>query len=55
MSSGVVRLRVSRDAVKKLFVGSKRISVSRGIDEVLDKYSEKVREDVLEEFLKERR
>jgi len=54
MSSGVVKLRVSRNAVKKLF-GSKRVSVSKGIDEVLDKYSERVEEDVLEEFLKERR
>ncbi len=54
MSNGVVRLRLSRDAVKKLF-GSKRISVSKGIDEVLGKYSEKVEEDVLEELLKERR
>ncbi len=54
MPSGVVRLRLSKDAVKKLF-GSKRISVSKGISEVLDKYSEKVEEDVLEEFLKERR
>jgi len=54
MTSGVVRLRLSKDAVKKLF-GSKRISVSKDISEVLDKYSEKVEEDVLEEFLKERR
>lgn len=49
-----MRLRLSKDAVKKLF-GSRRISVSRGISEVLDKYSEKVEEDVLEKFLKERR
>jgi len=54
MPSGVVKLRLSRDAVKKLF-GSRRISVSKGISEVLDKYSEKVDEDVLEKFLKERR
>jgi len=54
MTSGVVRLRLSKDAVKKLF-GSKKISVSMGISEVLDKYSEKVEEDVLEEFLEERR
>ena len=54
MPSGVVRLRLSRDAVEKLF-GSRRISVSKGISEVLDKYSEKVEEDVLEKFLKERR
>ena len=49
-----MRLRLSKDAVKKLF-GSRRISVSKGISEVLDKYSEYVEEDVLEEFLKERR
>ncbi len=54
MSGGVVRLRVSRGALKKLF-GSKGISVSKGIDEVLDKYAERVEEDVLAEFLKERR
>ncbi len=54
MPSSVVRLRLSRDAVKKLF-GSRGISVSKGISEVLDKYSEKVEEDVLEKFLKERR
>ena len=54
MSGGVVRFRISRNAVEKLF-GSKRTSLSRGIDKVLEKYSEKVREDVLEEFLKERR
>ncbi len=54
MSNDVVRLRLSKDAVKKLF-GSKRISVSKGIDEALDKYSERVEEDILEELLKERR
>ena len=54
MPSGVVRLRLSKDAVKKLF-GSRRNSVSKGIDEVLDRYSERVEEDVLREFLKERR
>ncbi len=54
MPSGAVRLRISRNAVKKLF-GSKRMSVSKGIDEVLNKYSERVYKDVLEEFLKERR
>jgi len=52
--SGVVRLRMSRNGVEKLF-GSKKVSVSKGIDRILEKYSEKVREDVLEEFLKERR
>jgi len=54
MSSGVVRLRISKNAVEKLF-SSKKVSVSKGIDEVLEKYSENVKEDVLEEFLKERR
>ncbi len=54
MSSGVVRLLISKDVIKKLF-GSKKINVSKGIDEVLEKYSEKVEKDVLQEFLKERR
>ncbi len=54
MSGGAVRLRISRNAVEKLF-GSKRTSVSKGIDKVLERYSENVKEDVLEEFLKERR
>ena len=54
MPSGVVRFCVSRSAVKKLF-GSRRSSVSKGIDEVLDKYSERGGEDVLKELLKERR
>ncbi len=54
MPSSVIRLRLSKKAVKKLF-GSRSIGVSKGISEVLDKYSEKVEEDVLEKFLKERR
>ncbi len=54
MPNSVIKLRLSRNAIEKLF-GSKRVSVSKGIDEVLDKYSERVGEDVLEEFLKERR
>ena len=54
MPSGAVRLRLSRDVMKKLF-NSKKVSVSKGIDEVLDKYSEKVEEDVLMEFIKGRR
>ncbi len=54
VSNSVVKLRLSRDAIEKLF-GSKRVSVSKGIDEVLDRYSERVEKDVLEEFLKERR
>ena len=51
---GVVRLRMSRNAVEKLF-GSKKVGVSKGIDRILERYSEKVRGDALEEFLKERR
>ncbi len=54
MSDGVVRFRVPRSVVKKLFE-SEGISVSKGIDEILEKYAERVEEDVLEEFLKERR
>ncbi|MEB3757118.1 MAG: hypothetical protein GSR79_09740 [Desulfurococcales archaeon] len=53
-SSSGVRLRLSRNAIEKIF-GSKIVCVSKGIDKVLEKYSEKVNEDVLEEFLKERR
>ena len=51
---GVVKLRLSRNAVKKLF-GSGRASISKGLEDVLDRYSERVEEDVLEEFLRERR
>ena len=29
--------------------------MSKGLEEVLDRYSERVEEDVLEEFLRERR
>lgn len=51
---GVVRLRLSKNAVRRLF-GSGRASVSKGLEEVLDRYSERIEEDVLEEFLGERR
>jgi len=54
MSCGIIKLRVSKDAIKELF-SSRKISVSKGIDEVLDKYSEKVEVDVLKEFLEDRR
>jgi len=50
----VVRLRLSRNAVKKLF-SSEGASISKGLEDVLERYSEKVKEDVLEEFLRERR
>ena len=51
---GVVRLRLSKNAVRRLF-SSGRTSVSKGLEEVLDQYSERVEEDVLEDFLGERR
>lgn len=54
MSSGAVKLRISRNAAEKLF-SPNRTSVSKDIDKVLEKYSEKVEEDVLDKFLKERR
>jgi len=54
MSSSIVRLRLSKKAVEKLF-GSKKVNISKGIESVLEKYSEKVEDDVLKEFLKERR
>ena len=43
-----------QEAVKKLF-SSRRASVSKGLEEVLDQYSERVDEDVLEELLRGRR
>ena len=51
---GCVRLRLSKKAARILF-SSGRSGVSRGLDEVLDRYSERVEEDVLKEFLGERR
>ena len=54
MISSTVRLRISRKVLKKLLSApSPRSSI--GLDEVLEKYSEKVEEDVLEKFLSERR
>ena len=54
MSEGTVRLRISKNAMEKLF-GFKKTSVPKGIDKVLEKYSEKVKENALEGLLKERR
>ena len=54
MASGAVRLRLPVKVVREL-LGSRGAGVSRGIDEVLERYSERVEEDVLEEFLGERR
>ncbi len=54
MVSSTVRLRISRRILKKLLSASSP-RPSMGIDEVLEKYSEKVGEDVLDEFLRERR
>jgi len=52
--SSTVRLRISKRVLKKLLgIPSPRPSI--GLDEVLEKYSEKVEEDVLKEFLGERR
>ncbi len=51
---GVVRLRLSKNAVRKLF-GSGKAGISKGLEDVLERYSERVEEDVLEEFLRERR
>jgi hypothetical protein len=42
MSKGIVRIRISKNAIEKLF-GSGKIGVSKGIDKVLEKYSEKLR------------
>ncbi len=50
----VVKFRLSKNGVRKLFSSSKA-SVSKGLEEVLDRYSEKVEYDVLEEFLREMR
>ena len=54
MASGAVKLRIPRRVLKKL-LGAPSPTPSMGLDEVLGKYSEKVEEDVLEEFLNERR
>jgi len=52
--SSTVKLRISRRVLKRLLcaVGTRP---STGLDEVLEKYSENVEKDVLEEFLSERR
>jgi len=52
--SNTVRLRISRMVLKKL-IGAPGPRPSMGLDEILEKYSEKVKEDVLEKFLIERR
>ena len=52
--SSTVRLRISRRVLKKL-LGAPSPRPTMGLDEVLEKYSEKVEKDVLEEFLSERR
>ena len=54
MVSSTVRLRISKRVLKKL-LGTPSPRPSIGLDEVLEKYSEKVEKDVLEEFLGERR
>ena len=54
MVSSTVRLRISRRILKKL-LGTPSPRPTMGLDEVLEKYSEKVEEDALEEFLSERR
>ena len=54
MVGSTVKLRVSRRVLKKL-LGAPSPRPSIGLDEVLEKYSEKVEEDVLEKFLSERR
>jgi uncharacterized protein (DUF4415 family) len=41
MPTGVVRLRLSSDVIKKLF-RARGIAVSKGIEEVLGKYCEEV-------------
>ena len=53
MASDTVRLRISRRVLKKL-LGTSSPRPFMGLDEVLEKYSEKVEKDVLEEFLSER-
>ena len=54
MASGAVRLRLPVNVVREL-LGSREAGVSRGIDDVLERYSERVEEDVLEKLLEERR
>ncbi|MCD6114584.1 MAG: hypothetical protein J7J78_04730 [Thermoprotei archaeon] len=54
MVSSTVRLRISKRVLKKL-LSTLSPRPYMGLDEVLEKYSEKVEEDVLEKFLSERR
>ncbi len=51
----VIRLRLSRDKVKEFLSLTGRLRVSSGIARVLEEYSEVIEEDVLEQFLRERR
>lgn len=48
-----MRLCISKGAFMKLF-SSREVSLSKGIDKILDKYSERVEEDVLKSFLERR-
>ena len=54
MASGAVKLRIPRRVLKKL-LGTSSPRPTMGLDEVLEKYSGKVEEDVLKEFLREGR
>jgi len=52
--SSTVKLRISRRVLKKLLT-TPSPRPYMGLDKVLEKYSEKVKEDMLKEFLSERR
>lgn len=54
MPKDLIRLRIKRSIIKEPFESNK-VSMSKGIGKILDKYSERVQDDVLKEFLKNRR
>ena len=49
-----IKLRLSRSAIRKLF-GAEKTSISKGLEDVLNKYSEKVNDDALKDLIRERR
>ncbi|MEB3765370.1 MAG: hypothetical protein GSR77_04320 [Desulfurococcales archaeon] len=49
-----IKLRLSKNAIRKLF-GAEKTSISKDLKDVLNKYSEKVNDDALKDFIRERR
>ncbi len=54
MVSNEIRIVLDRETLKKL-LSSERSSISKGISSIIDEFSEKVEEDVLKNFINERR